>query len=160
MSKPTISESLLYFLDEKTVCLDFEFPENGIELAYKMKAEEWNLLLKIWNNFSDEWKHAITFFAGFSYLRDSASLLIKALYEHDDETVEQALFSFYESIEAELDELNHDRLENNEESTSQISYSFSKADQQKIISELEKRKSDFKVHPELLELKRIIIDQS
>lgn len=159
MSKQPISESLLYFLDEKTVCLDFEFPENGIELAYKMTAQEWNILLKIWNNYSDEWKHAITFFAGFSYLRDSASLLIKALYENDEEITGQALFSFHESIVAELDEINHDRLENNEESSSKISYFFSQADQQKILAELERRKSDFKVHPELAELRDIMINQ-
>lgn len=159
MSKQPLSDSLLYFLDEKTVCLDVEFPDTGIDYAYQMKADEWNLLLKVWDKFSDEWRNAITYFAGFSYLQDSGPLLTKALHEEDDEMILQALFSIYESISAELEEENHRREQDGKESTSKFRYTFSEQDLQKILTELDLRKSEFKLHPELKDLQRIMLEQ-
>jgi hypothetical protein len=159
MSKPHLSEALLYFLDEKRVCLDVEFPDTGIGHAYKMTADEWNLLLKIWDKFSDDWHHAITYFAGYSYLKDSGALLTKALYKEDEEIIQQALLSIYESVSAELEEVNHEREENGEETTSKFNYTFSKEDLQKILHELDLRKSEFKLLPELSELKTIMQQQ-
>lgn len=159
MSKPPLSEALLYFLDEKRVCLDVEFPDTGIGHAYKMTADEWNLLLKIWDKFSADWHHAITYFAGFSYLKDSGPLLTKALYEDDEEMIQQALFSVYESVVAELEETNHEREENGEAKTSKFNYTFSKEVHKKILDELERRKGEFKLHPELKDLQRIMLEQ-
>lgn len=160
MADQLISDALLYFLDEKNVCLDVEFPDNGIDHAYSMKAEEWNMLLKIWDKLTEEWRHAIIFFAAYSYIEDSGPLITKALYDENEEIIEQALFSLAESALAELDEENHRRSLDSMELTNQLRYHFSKEDQTKIISELDRRKSEFKEHPELAELKKIILEQA
>lgn len=143
-----LSEALQYFLDEERLCAEIEFPDTGIDYAFMLKEEDWKVLKEKWEIYSDEWKKAITYFAGFSYLNQSACILIKALHHGEIEIITESLFAIYESLKAELD---------NEGKTN---YVFTERDKEKIILEIEKRKNELDLYPELIELKQMMTDKS
>ena len=96
-------EQIVDFLDElqitytkgtfyKTVCADLDFPDSAIDYAYMLSQNDWDVLLSKWINNSDEWKSAITYYAGFAYLKEGVQILQKALHSNKKELQLQAIF--------------------------------------------------------------------
>lgn len=142
--KTKISAALEYFSHESKIIEDLDFPDTGIDYAFMLKAEEWKILSEKWDQHSDAWKNAITYFAGFAYLNESACIITKALQHQNKEIILQALFSIYESLSAEID---------NEGKTDP---EFTSSEKEKILFELEARKNEFDLYPELEELTKMM----
>lgn len=151
-----MTDALAYFLDEETVCAEVDFPDRGIDFAFMLEPADWKALLKKWDDYSDEWKDAISYFAGFAYLEDSAVIILKALYEKNEKIVLQALFSIYESMNAEIESEGHKRKQTGKQPSDKVAYTFSVKDRQKIQDELALRSNEFDVYPELKQLLEMI----
>jgi hypothetical protein len=158
MKTSHISEALSYFLDEKTVCDEIDFPDRGIDYAFMMRASDWLFLLEKWKHNSEDWKIAITYYAGFSSFEDSSSILFKGLESKNEELIIQTLFSIYESLSAEIDNENNKRNKLKTKNINKINYTFSKIDKQNILTKITQRNSLMELHPELKELQKIIIE--
>ena len=158
MKQNHISAALSYFLDEKTVCDEIDFPDRGIDHAYMMRASDWLFLLEKWKRNSEDWKTAITYYAGFSSFEDSCSILFKGLESKNEELIIQTLFSIYESLSAEIDNENNKRNKLKTKNKNKINYTFSENDKQNILTKLTQRNSMMDLHPELKELQKIIIE--
>jgi hypothetical protein len=143
-----MSEALQYFLDEQTLIKDIDFPDTGIDNVFMLKQEDWTVLLSKWDNYSNDWKSAMSYFAGFVFLEDSAELLYTALSEKDEKIKLQALFSIHESIMAELDH-QQNKAPNKPAKTG---YKFSKENKDLVLNEIENHVNDFEFYPELEEL--------
>lgn len=151
-----MTDALAYFLDEETVCAEVDFPDRGIDFAFMLKPADWKALLKKWDDYSDEWKNAISYFAGFAYLEDSAVIILKALYEKNEKIVLQALLSIYESMNAQIESEGHKRKQTGKQPADKAVYTFSVKDRQKIQDELALRNKEFDVYPELKQLQYMI----
>jgi hypothetical protein len=149
MKQNYISDALSYFLDEKTVCDEIDFPDRGIDYAYMMSASDWLLLLEKWEHYSIDWKIAITYYAGFSNINDSFSILFKGLESKNEKLILQTLFSIYESLSAEI-----------ENKKNKKNYTFSENDKQTILTKIAQRNSMMDLYPELKELQKIIIENN
>lgn len=157
MKQNHISDALSYFLDEKTVCDEIDFPDRGIDYAYMMRASDWLFLLEKWKHYSEDWKIAITYYAGFSYFEDSFSILFKGLESKNEKLIMQTLFSIYESLSTEIDNENNKINKLKIKNINRINYTFSENDKQNILNKIAQRNSMMDLHPELKELQKIII---
>lgn len=97
------TEALSYFLDPELPPAEMDFPDRGIDYAFMMNASDWQSLSAVWSDYSAEWKHAITYFAGFSILEDSVAVFNCALPEADDSWMPEILFALYETVVNEWD---------------------------------------------------------
>ena len=158
MKTSHISDALSYFLDEKTVCDEIDCPDRGIDYAYMMGASDWLFLLEKWKYNSEDWKIAITYYAGFSSFEDSSSILFKGLESENEELIMQTLFSIFESLSAEIDNENNKRNKLKTKSIIKINYTFSEIDKQNILAKITQRNSMMNLYPELKELQKIIIE--
>ena len=95
MKQNQISAALSYFLDEKTVCDEVDFPDRGIDYAYMMRASDWLFLLGKWKHNSEDWKIAIADYAGFSSFEDSCSILFNGLESNDGITINRDIQTLY-----------------------------------------------------------------
>jgi hypothetical protein len=130
---------LAYFLNEEQLIIDAAIPDTGIEYVQQLTAEDWKVIESKWDDYSIDWKSAMTYFAGFIEIKQSSSVLFKALFDKDEELVLQALFSIYESMSF---------LDSPFELKAEI--------KAKLMEEIQKRQSQFDVYPELEELEEMI----
>jgi hypothetical protein len=130
---------LAYFLNEEQLIIDAAIPDTGIEYVQQLTAEDWKVIESKWDDYSIDWKSAMTYFAGFIEITQSSSVLFKALFDKDEELVLQALFSIYESMSF---------LDSPFELKAEI--------KAKLMEEIQKRQSQFDVYPELEELEEMI----
>jgi hypothetical protein len=93
-----------FFLDEEQVISASDQLDVGIEYAYMLQKEDLDYLLEVWDQYSEEWKSGICFFAGCAPLEDSLNLLIHGLNDSHEEIKFQALCSILQSAEEELED--------------------------------------------------------
>ena len=93
-----------FFLDEEQVISASDIPDEGIDYAYMLQKEDLDYLLEVWDQYSEEWKSGICFFAGCAPLEDSLNLLIHGLNDSHEEIKFQSLCSILQSAEEELED--------------------------------------------------------
>jgi hypothetical protein len=93
-----------FFLDEEQVISASDIPDEGIDYAYMLQKEDLDYLLEVWDQYSEEWKSGICFFAGCAPLEDSLNLLIHGLNDPHEEIKFQSLCSILQSAEEELED--------------------------------------------------------
>jgi hypothetical protein len=93
-----------FFLDEEQVISASDIPDEGIDYAYMLQKEDLDYLLEMWDQYGEEWKSGICFFAGCAPLEDSLNLLIHGLNDSHEEIKFQSLCSILQSAEEELED--------------------------------------------------------
>ena len=95
---------LSYFLNEEQVIAALDDPEEGIDQAYMLQKEDLDYLLEVWDQYSEEWRIGICYFAGCATLDDSLNLLIHGLNNSNDEVKFQSLCSILQSASEEFED--------------------------------------------------------
>jgi hypothetical protein len=91
-----------FFLDEEKVISASDQADEGIDYAYMLQKEDLDYLLEVWDQYNEDWKSGICFFAGCAPLEDSLNLLIHGLNDPNEEIKFQSLCSILQSADEEL----------------------------------------------------------
>jgi hypothetical protein len=93
-----MSEALQFFLDNNQVKEAFMAPDEALDYIHILEVEDWKVILDQWDARDDEWKEAITYFAGFVNLKSSMKVLLRAINEKQKDVIDQGLLSIHQSI--------------------------------------------------------------
>jgi len=94
--------AMAFFLNEHKMCMSLEYPDTGIDYVFKLKPNEWDFLGKIWDEQSDEWKEAMTYYAGCVRVKESYAVIVKALREDNKDIEKQILLALHKSLKEEF----------------------------------------------------------
>lgn len=136
--------AMAFFLNEHKMCMSLEYPDSGMDYVFKLKPNEWEFLGKIWEEQSDEWKEAITFYAGCVRVKESYAIITKALVEKNKDVEKQILLALHKSLKEEF--ITEKKLEQ-ALSDDEIKY---------VLDEIEKILITPKRHIEMRELKALL----
>lgn len=136
--------ALAFFLNEHKMCMSLEYPDTGMDYVFKLKPNEWEFLGKIWPEQSDEWKEAITYYAGCVRVKESYAIITKALTEKNKDIEKQILLALHKSLKEEF--LTEKKLE----------HALSDEEIKYVLAEIEKILINPKRHTEMRELKAML----
>lgn len=136
--------AMAFFLNEHKMCMSLEYPETGMDYVFKLLPKEWEFLGTIWDEQSDEWKEAITYYAGCVRVKESYPIIAKALKEDNKDIEKQILLALHKSLKEEF--LTEKKLEK----------SLSDAEIQFVLGLIEDILVTPKRHTEMRELKAML----
>lgn len=94
--------AMAFFLNEHKMCMSLEYPDMGMDYVFKLQPKEWEFLGQIWDEQSDEWKEAITYYAGCVRVKESYAIFTKAIKYDNKDIEKQMLLALHKSLKEEF----------------------------------------------------------